>query len=291
MATTTSKRTYGQFAEPNGTNSSLQPTKKPCQTTAIQDPSLLSTVKALDPAAKDVLLIEFALQSAGNKEKVCGAYQTQLKVEAAKRAAAPPVNFDHYSKSCWYTLNKTYSRMRPSQQFMMVGDISSELDDARDRILEQAGPDTKFETRRNALEVFRKISKSIMLCNEQQIRHEVMKDGQTLGAYADGMIQLANGMTVEERERYREEGYYEKLEDLQNECDVDTDMPDLKEVYAIFAEDLEVMEHEESRESERTGSDASADEEEIEELPPALKRTSVFSVDELAGSKQVIVLN
>ena len=173
----------------------------------------------------------------------------------------------------------------------MMGDIGSELDDARDRVLEQAGPDTKFETRRNALEVLRKISKSIMLCNEQQIRHEVMKDGQTLGAYADGMIQLANGMTVGERERYREEGYYEKLEDLQNECDVDTDMPDLKEVYAIFEEDFGSMEHEESRQSYRTGSDASADQEEIEELPPAPKRTSVFSVDELAGSKQVIVLD
>jgi len=32
--------------------------------------------------------------------------------------------------------------------------------------MEQAGRETKFETLRNALEVFLKISKSIMLCNE-----------------------------------------------------------------------------------------------------------------------------
>ncbi len=71
----------------------------------------------------------------------------------------------------------------------------AELGDARKSIMEEAGPVTRFETRRNALEVLRKISKSVMLCQEQEIRHELLKDGVLLAEFADIMLRLAKGMT------------------------------------------------------------------------------------------------
>jgi hypothetical protein len=123
--------------------------------------------------------------------------------------------------------------MKGSRQFEALGEIIGFLDSSRRAIMKAAMPDTRFETRRNALEVLRKISKSVMLCDEQQIRHEIMKDGITLGEFAGSMVELASGMTVEEREKYKIEGLYEKLVDLQNECD-DVDMEGLQEVYAIF---------------------------------------------------------
>lgn len=72
-----------------------------------------------------------------------------------------------------------------------------------------------------------------MLCSEGQIRHELMKDGMVLGEFAESMAELARGMSLDERGTYKEEGFYQKLLDLQNECEPD-DMEGLQEIYGIF---------------------------------------------------------
>jgi hypothetical protein len=72
-----------------------------------------------------------------------------------------------------------------------------------------------------------------MLCSEPQIRHEIMKDGMVLGEFSESMAELARGMTLEERDTYKEEGLYQKLLELQNECEPD-DMEGLQEIYGIF---------------------------------------------------------
>lgn len=87
-----------------------------------------------------------------------------------------------------------------------------------------------------------------MLCDEPQIRHELMKDGFMLGQFADSMQELVRGMTAEEKSLYKEEGLYEKLLELQNECD-SMDMEGLQEVYAIF-DGAEEDEDEEGGENE-----------------------------------------
>jgi hypothetical protein len=48
------------------------------------------------------------------------------------------------------------------------------------------------------------------------------------------MLELAKGMTKEERDRYKEEGLYEQLVDLQNECDWETDMVNTKLLFLFF---------------------------------------------------------
>jgi len=158
-----------------------------------------------------------------------------------------------------------------------------ELSDARTAIMEEAGPETMFETRRNALEVLRKICKSIMLCDEQQIRHELMKDGMVLGEFAESMTELANGMTKEEREKYKDEGLYEKLVELQGECE-SIDMEGLADVYAIFDDEDEDDDEEEEEDAEDDeGGIASLEATSAPLAPdPATKRTKVFSVGELS---------
>jgi hypothetical protein len=210
--------------------------------------------------------------------RAAGAVQRTYNSYLAKLAAQPPVDFDHYSKSCWYTLNKKYARLAPSQQCDLIGDIMGELSDARTSIMEEAGPATRFETRRNALEVLRKISKSVMLCQEQEIRHELMKDGVLLAEFAESMLKLAKGMSRNERERYRGEGLYEKLIELQGECDA-FDMDGLADVYSVFDKDERV------ELKEAVGDDAEASVESISapSIPsPAAKRTKVSSVGELS---------
>jgi hypothetical protein len=93
---------------------------------------------------------------------------------------------------------------------------------------------TRWETRRNALETLRKICKSIMLCDEQLIRYEVMKDGVTLAEYGEDMVTLAKGMTDKERKRYDDEALFEKLVELQDFCEWETDWPELKRLLDAF---------------------------------------------------------
>lgn len=128
-----------------------------------------------------------------------------------------------------------------------------------------------------------------MLCNEQQIRHEILKDGYILIGFTDSMLELATNMTVEERQKYKEEGLYEKLVDLQSDCDDwETDMGGLGEIYELFdgADDGENDDDEPEDEPEDEQSASSQSVVEIsstyppEPAPPQRKR--VFSVIELS---------
>jgi hypothetical protein len=115
----------------------------------------------------------------------------------------------------------------------VVGAIYVSLADAKKSILGGAGSTTSFETRKNALETFRKICKSVMLCDEPQIKYELMKDRMLLGEFADAMLKLAKGMSEREREKYKEERLYEKLVDLQTECE-SMYMEGLADIYAVL---------------------------------------------------------
>lgn len=214
-----------------------------------------------------------------NEPRLADAVQRTYDSYLAKIAAQPPEDFDHYSKSCWYTLNKKYARLQPSQQSDLIGDIIGELSDTRTSIMGEAGPVTRFETRRNALEVLRKISKSVMLCQEPEIKHELMKDGVLLAEFAGSMLKLAKGMTRHEREKYKGKGLYEKLVELQGEFDDAADMEGLADVYAVFDEDEEV------EVEENVDGDAKVSVESITapSIPsPAAKRTKALSVGELS---------
>ncbi|KAG4430041.1 hypothetical protein IFR05_014480 [Cadophora sp. M221] len=246
MALNNSKRTYETFSEPFGASSNFS---EPVQTfkRARQDiePSLWNQILSLPHTTAQSLLYQICSANPSLSSFVTSAHDARVAAEAAR----PPVNFDHYSRDCWYTMNKKYKRLSCGAQFEMMGDICQVLDESRDAIVEAAGAGVRWETRRNALEVLRKICKSIMLCDEPQIRHELMKDGYMLGQFADSMQELARGMTKEERGRYKQEGLYEKLLELQTECDPIL-MEGLPAVYRIF-DGVEDEEEEEEEEDEQ----------------------------------------
>jgi len=68
------------------------------------------------------------------------------------------------------------------------------------------------------------------------MRNEVMDDCTWLQEIAESVVELAKGMTMEERQKYRDEGLYENLANLGNESDEcdEMDMEGLVEVYAAF---------------------------------------------------------
>jgi hypothetical protein len=277
MATSASKRTFDTFAEPNGTvplstssNSAKKPRTSLDAAPVFDKVELWNMITGLSQTTTQTILFQICHDTPSLSKFVHEAHQTRLAAERAK----PAVNFDSYSRECWKTLNEQYKRMPSSKQFEMTGDVCDSLESAREAILEKAGPNTKWETRRNALEVLRKISKSIMLCNEQVIRHEIMRDGVELGYFAEAMTKLAKEMTEQERDRYKDEGLYEKLVDLQTECDWEIDMEGLREVYEIF-------DGPDDGEGEDDDDDGDGSDDSVVEVPPP-PRTRVFSVGELS---------
>lgn len=62
----------------------------------------------------------------------------------------------------------------------------------------------------------------------------LLNDG-ILGEFAESMLELANGMTREERKKYREEGLYEKLAEFQDEGKYDSiNMEEFKDIFVVF---------------------------------------------------------
>lgn len=139
--------------------------------------------------------------------------------------------------------------------------LSNELDHARTAIMKQAGKGTRWETRKNALEVLRKISKSVIMCDLQVIRHEIMKDGMLLSQFAGSMPKLAKGMSVQERQRCRDEGLYETLVALQELCN-DVDMKYLQKAYDVFAGGEVEDDEDKDREGSKDGIPDNVDSEE-----------------------------
>jgi len=131
--------------------------------------------------------------------------------------------------------------------------------------MDAAEPGTRWETRRNALEVLRKICKSIMLCEVDVIKHEIMSDGFTLDEFSEDMCELARGMTEQERGKYDEEGLLEKLEELKSLCDWETEMPSLEDLLATFEKEEEELESETKGERDTDDEQRSTPEREVEE--------------------------
>jgi hypothetical protein len=299
MTLNPSKRPFDSFQEPNGTPqfpSASSPKRVRAEADpGISPPTLWDMITTLPLATTHSLIFYACSQTPALTTIVQTSYNDLLAAEAAK----PEVNFDSYSKDCWHILNKKYARLSGSEQYDVIGDIMEALGESRSAILGAAGPQTRWETRRNALEVLRKIAKSVMLCEEGVIRHELMKQPHELGAFADAMVEIARGMTEGEGERYVREGLYVKLVGLQTSCDWENEMEGLRELYEIFdgPADEDYEDEEGGEDEEQDYEQAVSDIEEVEggirdgsatqpyslaspDIPP--QRSRVFSVSELA---------
>jgi len=150
MALNNSKRTYDNFSEPFRSSSvsseNFQSFKRP---RADIEPSLWNQILTLPHTTIQSLLYQICSANPSLSSFVTSAHDARIAEEAAR----PPVNFDHYSRDCWYTMNRKYKRLSCGKQFEMMGDICQVLDESRDAIVETAGAGVRWETRRNALEV------------------------------------------------------------------------------------------------------------------------------------------
>ncbi|KAJ9379546.1 hypothetical protein DTO063F5_7138 [Paecilomyces variotii] len=114
------------------------------------------------------------------------------------QAASTVVDFNGHSSDVWKMLNVTYRSASGSAQYEISGQVENSIIDNINDICDQAAkPSASFGTKRNGLEVLRKIGKSIVL-SSNTLAHEVQMRFQWDNSLVDGMMDIVNAMTHEE---------------------------------------------------------------------------------------------
>ncbi|KAI9717134.1 MAG: hypothetical protein M1812_004882 [Candelaria pacifica] len=171
------------------------------------------------------------------------------------------INFDHYSKSAWHSLNISYKGLSGSKEYNMAGKVQNEVSSIITHILKKIHSDSSFETKESASSTLRKIGKSVELCDLPVIRKEV-RNGGLLGELGDGMAKVVKCMTIEERQRIvRERELVPKIKELRGLADGEMEV--LREVVDILnGKVIELYESAGEEDSDDYGKDEDEDSDE-----------------------------
>jgi hypothetical protein len=125
------------------------------------------------------------------------AYVEYLNVKRFK-----VIDFDHYSKSVWYSINKNYASMSGSKQYDVSFSVYDKIRDIVSSISERAGVDhASFGTKKSALGTMRNIGKTICLNGGDTLGHEVQQQASHDTSFVDGMFEVVDAMSEAEREK------------------------------------------------------------------------------------------
>ena len=141
-----------------------------------------------------------------------------IKAEVDRLAAergAQVIDFDHYSKSVWKTINAEYRKLSPSHRYDRAGDAVKVIEECIEAIAKECPEDASFETKKNALETCRKIGKTVCISNSV-IGDEVRKNFKYVPGVVTTMWPIADSLTAEERRRIIDGEFGEKLLELEN---------------------------------------------------------------------------
>ncbi|KAF2642393.1 hypothetical protein P280DRAFT_540217 [Massarina eburnea CBS 473.64] len=177
-------------------------------------------INVLDAADGGALLkrmmLQLAISDPYTSEFVRKNYDNVLAREQARI-----IDFDHYSKSIWHTLNSNYRLMGSSNAY----DISFKVQDDISEDIRSIGDDAgkkhaSFGTKRSGLETLRKVGKTICLSSNNTLGHEVQKQfhlGNT--CLEDAMLAIVEAMSEDEKGRMCQihdgrSTFLEKMEEL-----------------------------------------------------------------------------
>lgn len=166
------------------------------------------------------------LDLAPTTESVASAVKTLVeKKEAAERARVH--DFDHYSKSAWYAINKKHDRKSGSKQYEAGYEVAHDIEDMFKTMSTQTHAHSPLATKRSALETMRKILKSICLHNSE-VGRVVMNN---IYGQMDCMIAVARCFNAEDVRQVAAEGLLDRIEELEQ----------LAKQYCVFEELNEVL--------------------------------------------------
>ena len=224
---------------------------------AVAPSKIPELVDSIDPK----VIAKFLITAAKAYPEIASFVQLEVdRIAAAERAKV--LDFDYLSKSAWKTLNVTYDRLKGSQAFELSGEAAQKVEECFETIRIRCPKTASFRTKESALETLRKIGKSICLSNGV-VGHEIRKDYEHGGKLVPVMLDIAQSLTYQERERL-EPWRNGKLVELQGIADGYCIFENLGEVIDLWGDDDE-GEEESSSDGNEDLEDNSAAEQEIED--------------------------
>lgn len=101
------------------------------------------------------------------------------------------MDFSELVERCEEELNSKYARLRPSQQFNIVGDVSMAISEAVSEIQQGCEEDKRACTQLSGLTALVQIVRDMLECPHNEIRKGLMHDidsiGDTIGGIFEGM--------------------------------------------------------------------------------------------------------
>lgn len=194
----------------------------PDQPVAPTPAELRALVQKLTRDELEVVLLD----AASSNERILSAIRRASEArQAIERAQVH--DFDHYSKSAWYSINKKYDRHSGAQQFDAGFEVAAEIEEMFKTMADQTHAHSPLATKRSALETMRKILKSICLH-----RSEVGKVVKTnIHGHMGHMIAVATRFSAADVKSIKAEGLIDRLEELEDLCGD----------YAVFEELSDVL--------------------------------------------------
>lgn len=145
------------------------------------------------------------------------------------------IDFDHYAESIWRAINVTHSKKSCARQYDAGLDVAFSTSDIINSIVKQCVASANPQTRLNGLYVLREIGETIVLVPADQLGRQVRIHFQSDTSLTQGMSKILLSMTKSEIRSIKEddenpEGFWQKLEDLEEEARGYCLHPGLKEV-------------------------------------------------------------
>ena len=225
---------------------------------AVNPSKIPELVDSIEPKVIAKLLIA----AAKAHPEIASLVQTEVdRTAAAERAKV--LDFDYLSKAAWKTLNVTYDRLSGSQAFEFSGEAAQKIEECFETIQKRCPKTANFRTKESALETLRKIGKSICL-SVGVVGREIRKNYQDGGEFVPIMLDIAQSLTDQERERL-EPWCNEKLVELQEIADGYCIFEDLGEVINLWGDNDEGEEEISDDGNEDPENDSAAEQESEDE--------------------------
>jgi hypothetical protein len=161
---------------------------------------LSECIKILDAADNGSTIKQLPLAVA-QSDPAAAALVRRRYDDHTRREQTKVINFDHYYKEFWYTINEQYRSLSGSKQYDISFDVYNEVRDIIQIIAQQAGVEhASFETKSSGLETLRKIAKTICMSCNDTLGHEMQQRFSQDTSLVDAMTNVVNALNDEECE-------------------------------------------------------------------------------------------
>lgn len=167
-------------------------------------------IQGFDEKTVRQLLLSAALDFPSLTTKLESKQATIVQAQRAK-----VINFNRYSEDVLDEL-ASGDGLKGSKQYELSGKVYRAITETIGEIRAQCPPYSSFETKKSALETLKKIGENIYCGDGDTLGSEVIKSFQYDSCLDDTMLEIAKGMTEEEKERMRtcSESFVDELSDL-----------------------------------------------------------------------------